>query len=342
MIFFLYLLEYKNNSNIYMPKPPLKSINQPIYQLKDLFQDNSMVRLLPKNPYNIKWMIENIFLDKYPEFKSELHKVLDICQQSIQNNSTFEIKYPYPNKLINNNNVSMVCKFLKKDTIINIPKWFEQELILDNNVIARVVQIQKEHNLNIDFLSCKAIRMKSSFLYSSLLDLGMNPNAKDPSNNMLPIEIALNRKNFKIAKTLLLYPRFNLFQKSFDSQKSIPMMAVENKSWKILELIFEKEPLLFLEKDKNGKSILSYIDNINDGHFLFNNPTTHYIKVPERMKDFFTKLFIFMENHNFQFSKGKNNDLNKIIIQHNFQSLQNSIVEEKPTLLSNSSSKFKI
>jgi hypothetical protein len=326
-----------------MPRPPLNSIHQPIYQLKDLFQDNSMARITPKNPYNIQWMIENIFLKKYPQFEAELHKISNICQQCIQNNSTFEIKQYFQNKIINNDsdNVSMVCKFLKKETVTTIPKWFQQELILDNNVIARVAQIQKEHNFNIDFLSCKAIRMKSSFLYNALLDLGMNPNEKDATTNMLPIEIALNRKNFKIAKILLLHPKFNLFQKSFYTQKSIPMMAIENQSWKILEFIFEKEPLLFLEKDKNEKTILSYIENLNGGHFLFTK-TTHSIKVPERMKDFFTKVFSFMENNNISIPKGKNNDLNKIIIQHNFQSIQNSIIQEKTNLLSPSSSKFKI
>ena len=302
-----------------MPRPSKNYIHDPIYQIKDFFRDNDMRREIPRNPYNIQWMIENIFISKYPEEKEHLMNILEICKLSIQENTTIIYQRTF------------------------IPSWFFSEILSDENVILRVKNLQKAHDLNLDFLACKAVRMKSDILYLSLLDLGMNPNAEDKKNHNIPIQIAFNRKCFKIAKALFLHPKFDRYQKTFHQQKSIPMLAIQTHAWQLLEFIFEKEPLLFLEKDKDNKTILPYIENINGGYFLFQK-TKNSIKVPEKMKTSFVKIFDFMEKNNIAIHKGKNEDLNKIIIHHNFDSLQSILDNQKNSLYEKtiSSSNFKL
>lgn len=302
-----------------MSRPPKNHIHDPIYQIKDFFKDTDMKRELPRNPYNIQWMIENILISKYPKEKEHLMNILDSCKLAIQDNTTVIYQRTF------------------------IPSWFFPEILSDENVILRVKNLQKTHELNLDFLACKAIRMKSDILYSSLLDLGMNPNAEDKKNHNIPIQIAFNRRCFKIAKTIFLHPKFDCYQKTFHQQKSIPMLAIETHAWQLLEFIFEKEPLLFLEKDKDNNTILPYIENINGGYFLFTK-STHAIKVPEKMKTIFVKIFDFMEKNNIVIPKGKNEDLNKIIIHHNFNSLQSVVDDKKNSLYekTTSSSNFKL
>lgn len=43
-----------------MARPPKNAIHEAAYQIKDFFNDESMKRQYPKNPYNVLWFMKNL------------------------------------------------------------------------------------------------------------------------------------------------------------------------------------------------------------------------------------------------------------------------------------------
>lgn len=43
-----------------MARPPKNAIHEAAYQIKDFFNDESMARQYPKNPYNVLWFMQEL------------------------------------------------------------------------------------------------------------------------------------------------------------------------------------------------------------------------------------------------------------------------------------------
>lgn len=124
-------------------------------------------------------------------------------------------------------------------------------MIEDDLVIKRVANIIELSQIDINTLglATKGVRMKSAPLIQGLIDLGLNPNTPDEIN--LPLEVALNRKNLKIANLYWNHPLMNRFALNKEGE-NFAEIAIKYKQWKFFETILQDEPQLIFGKKKMG------------------------------------------------------------------------------------------
>lgn len=205
-----------------MPRPPKSAIHEAGYQIKDFFMDDSMKRIIPKNPYNVLWFMEQC-----------------LTKEQLKEENWVNFKNFIFNCLKNNDNV---------DPRVNP---FVDKMIDDELVLKRVKNIIENSKVDINTLglATKAVRMLSSRLIEGLLDLGLDPNISDGKN--LPLEVALKRKSHKIACAYWNHDLLNRFTLNKEGD-NFAEIAIKNKQWKFFELIIQDQPEIIFGKDKNG------------------------------------------------------------------------------------------
>lgn len=205
-----------------MPRPPINAIHQAEYQIKDFFNDEAMRRLYPKNPYNVLWFIEECLTKKQQEESHWIDFKNYVLERLKNNQYVEEEKNPLKNKMI------------------------EDELVLK-----RVKNIIELSNVNINSLclATKVVRMGSDRLIKGLLELGLDPNVSDNKNS--PLEVALHRKNMKIANVYWNHPLMNRYTINKNGE-NFAEIAIQYKQWKFLEIIIRDEPELVFGRNKNG------------------------------------------------------------------------------------------
>lgn len=208
-----------------MARPPKNGIHLAQYQIKDFFSDESMKRIYPKNPYNIIWFMDEL-----------------LSKEDLKSKKWKDFKEYLLNCISNNKQVN------------NDLNPFKEELIRDDLVLKRVKNIIEISNIDINSigLATKAVRMMSVDLINGLLELNLNPNIPDMQNQNLPIEVALNRKNLKIANTYWNHPLINRFALN-KNDENYAEMAIKYKNWKFFETVIADEPELIFGKKENGK-----------------------------------------------------------------------------------------
>ena len=217
-----------------MARPPLNAIHMAEYQIKDFFIDESMKRQYPKNPYNVLWFI-NELLNKEEQQQPYWVKFKSFVLTSLANNKTI------PHNM----------------------NPLKEKMIEDNLVIKRVKVIKEENNVDINSLNLatKAVRMMSVDLIIGLLELGLDPNIPDDKN--LPLEVALNRKNLKIAHAYWNNNKINSLELNKYGE-NFAEIEIKYKQWVFFETILKEEPELIFGKNKNNELLIEKILKLFD------------------------------------------------------------------------------
>lgn len=219
-----------------MARPPKNAIHEASYQIKDFFIDESMRRLYPKNPYNVLWFMDELL-------------------------SKEEIKTPHWNNFKNH-----VLECLKNNTIVDYKiNPLKEKMIEDELVLKRVQNIIEMSSIDINTLglATKGVRMKSAPLIEGLLKMGLDPNISDEIN--LPLEVALNRKNMKIANLYWNSPKINRFALNKEGE-SYAEIAIKYKQWKFFEIILKDEPQMIFGMNEKNKLNVEKIITLFDGN----------------------------------------------------------------------------
>lgn len=265
-----------------MPRPHRNAIHEAEYQIKDFFNDESMKRLYPKNPYNVLWFMEECLKNeqlKEPGWIGFKQHVLECLK--------------------NNNNVDYRYNPLKD-------KMIEDELVLKR--IKNIIELNPI-DINSVNLATKAVRMMSERLIEGLLEMGLDPNIPDALN--LPLEVALNRKNIKIANLYWNHPLMNRFALNKHGE-NFAEISIKYKQWKFFETILKDEPELIFGKNKEGnlnvENILSlfnaqkYIPNEEDLKIKqqkeARNEKYNVLVVPQRIREIIKELMNFCDENN--------------------------------------------
>lgn len=298
------------------------NIHNPKNQIGDFFRDDQMRRLFPRNPYNIHWMIETYLLEKYQKIDKKNNNTYytDILKK-MQHNSLYFIhqEQNYELRWVNNPALPQA---------IEIPILILQDLLNDDYVFARVKGLHEKHNISLDFLSSRAVRTKSIFLLNSLLDLGMNPNVYALKN--FPMQVALNRKIFKMFHILWNHPKINRHQKIIETNENMAFIAAKEQSWKALDLIFQDEPKLFLEKNHQKETVLDVIAKFNNGQKLFKTKNEHLKEaVPNKMRKLLLDIATFLDQNDIISSNKTNEEMNEIIITAKMNVLEKKLPHQK-------------
>lgn len=263
-----------------MPRPPRNAIHEAEYQIKDFFNDESMKRIYPKNPYNVLWFMEECLT----------------TEQSKQANWVF-FKEHVLECLKNNKTVDYRDNPLRN-------KMIEDELVLKR--IRNIIELTGI-DINTLNLATKGVRMMSERLIEGLLEMGLDPNISDGIN--LPLEVALNRKNFKIANLYWNHPKMNRFVLNKEGE-NFAEIAINYKQWKFFEVILKDEPEIIFGKNKDGNLNLENIISLfNEQKY---NPTDedlrikklkeqkkesyHIALVPQRIREIIKELITFCES----------------------------------------------
>lgn len=243
-------------------------IHDPYWQMRDFFMDLSMRRLIPKNPYNVLWLLET------QDFSKEIEKFLPnlkkVCLDCIENN-----------------------QYIDSD---QLPYEIKNKLIDDCLVIERVKQLKQQHNVNIDHIAAKVARLKSVYLVKELLSMGMNPNFVDKEGKFA-LQVTLSRKTDKLNQIFWNAKGIDRYIKNKDGE-NLAFLALYYRSWKFLERILKEEPQLFLEKDNLGNTFFDKVSQLNNEKYLFDN--LQAIKrdiVPDKMKKILGDIFVYMMNN---------------------------------------------
>lgn len=272
----------KNIMEIVMARPPKNAIHEASYQIKDFFNDESMRRIYPKNPYNVLWFMEQL-----------------VTPEELKNEQWTQFK-----------NHVLFC--LKNDTFVSHNLNPLRDKMLDDSlVLERIKNIIDTTSIDINTLglATKGVRMKSAPLIKGLLDMGLNPNITDGIN--LPLEVALNRKSFKIAMLYWNDTHINRFALNKSGQ-NYAEIAIKNKQWKFFEIILEDEPQMIYGIDKNNqlnvekllslfnksKYELSKEDIVTKELALLNNKPFIPNLVPERIQHIVIDLIQFCDEKN--------------------------------------------
>lgn len=265
-----------------MARPPKNAIHEASYQIKDFFNDESMRRLYPKNPYNVLWFMEELL-------------------------SKEEIKTPQWNNFKNH-----VLECLKNNTIVDFKvNPLKEKMIEDELVLKRIKNIIEMNSIDINTLNLatKGVRMKSAPLIDGLLKMGLDPNIPDEIN--LPLEVALNRKNMKIATLYWNSPKINRFTLNKVGE-SYAEIAIKYKQWKFFEIILKDEPqMIFGRNEKQQLSIEKIIRLFDNNKYELseddierklkaNADNRKYIVtlVPERIRKIVIELINFCDKKN--------------------------------------------
>lgn len=265
-----------------MARPPKNAIHEAEYQIKDFFNDESMKRLYPKNPYNVLWFMEEC-----------------LTTEQLKEPGWIQFKDYILNCLKENNNIDYR----------NNP--FKEKMIEDELVLKRIRNIIELTSLDINTinLATKAVRMMSERLIEGLLEIGLDPNIPDDKN--LPLEVALNRKNIKIANLYWNHPLMNRFATNKHGE-NFAEISIKYKQWKFFETILKDEPELVFGKNKEGnlnvENILSlfntqkYIPNEEDLKIKQQkeqrNQKHNILVVPQRVREIIKELMNFCDENN--------------------------------------------
>lgn len=243
-----------------MARPAKKLIHTPEQQIKDFFIDESMARVYPKNGYNVLWFMEEL-----------------LSKEDLKKDFWVNFKKNILDLLSRDENVSHFTNPLK------------EEMIKDELVIKRVKYLINTFNVDINKLglATKAVRMMSVDLINGLLELGLDPNVPDDKN--LPLEVALNRKNMKIAEAYWNHPKINRYALNKDGE-NFAEIAIKYKQWKFFEIILKDEPNLIFGTKPNGElNVEKIIDLFNKQKF---DPTENDLEVQKRLLDRGKKYYI--------------------------------------------------
>ncbi len=305
-----------------MPQKSENSIHNPKNQVGDFFRDDQMRRLFPRNPYNIHWMIETYLLEKYQKIDKKNNNTYytDILKK-MQHNSLYFIhqEQNYELRWVNNPALPQA---------IEIPILILQDLLNDDYVFARVKGLHEKHNISLDFLSSRTVRTKSIFLLNSLLNLGMDPNVYSLKN--FPMQVALNRKIFKIFHILWNHPKINRYQKIIETNENMAFIAAKEQSWKALSLIFQDAPELFLEKNHQEETVLDVIAKFNKGKKLFKVKNEQLKEaVPNKMRNLLLDIATFLDENDIISSNKTNEEMHEIIITAKMNVLEKKLSNQK-------------
>lgn len=256
-----------------MPRMPKSAIHTAGYQIKDFFMDDSMRRITPKNPYNVLWFMEHC-----------------LTHEQLKEKEWIGFK-------------NFVLKCLKNnENVVPGVNPFCDKMIDDELILQRVKNIIDTSDVDINSLglATKAVRMLSSRLIEGLLDLGLDPNVSDGKN--LPLEVALNRRSYKIACAYWNSSLLNRFALNKDGH-NFAEIAIKNKQWKFFELILQDQPELVFGKDKQGnlnvENIITlfnsqkYVPNEYDLRHKKDNENYQIVLVPQYIREILKDLITF-------------------------------------------------
>lgn len=265
-----------------MARPPKGAIHEASYQIKDFFNDESMKRQYPKNPYNVLWFMEEVL-------------------------SIEDLKTPY---WINFKDYVFTC-LKDNNTVAPNLNPLKDKMIEDSLVIKRVENIIQISSIDINTLglATKGVRMKSAPLIEGLINLGLNPNIPDEIN--LPLEVALNRKNLKIANLYWNHPLMNREALNKEGE-NFAEISIKYKQWKFFETILQDEPQLIFGKKENGQlNVENIIALFNEQKYIPNkrdleikeereakNRKYNIVLVPDRVREILKELMSFCNTHN--------------------------------------------
>lgn len=261
-----------------MPRPHKNAIHEAEYQIKDFFIDESMKGVIPKNPYNVLWFMEEC-----------------LTKEQLKEENWISFK-------------NFVFECLKRNENINYRvNPFSHKMIEDELVLKRVRNIIDTTHIDINTLglATKAVRMLSDRLIEGLLDLGLDPNISDGKN--LPLEVALNRRSYKIASLYWNSSLLNRFALNKDGY-NFAEIAIKNKQWKFFELILEDQPELIFGKNKEGnlnvENIITlfnsqkYVPTQSDLQYKKDHPSYQIVLVPQYIQEILKDLITFCSNQN--------------------------------------------
>lgn len=249
-----------------MARPPKNAIHEASYQIKDFFNDESMKRIYPKNPYNVLWFMEEV-----------------LNKEDMENTMWIDFK-----------NYTLEC--LRKNSYVDFMKNpLKDRMIEDELVLKRIKNIIETSVVDINSLglATKAVRMGSAPLIVGLLNMGLDPNKQDDIN--LPLEVALNRKNNKIAMVYWDHKKMDRFKLN-KSGESYAEIAIKNKQWKFFEIILQDEPQMIYGTNEKNKLNVERLLTLFDGKQYKSHEWDKI--VPERIKKIIVELIEFCDQKN--------------------------------------------
>ena len=249
-----------------MARPPKNAIHEASYQIKDFFNDESMKRIYPKNPYNVLWFMEEV-----------------LNKENMENTMWIDFK-----------NYTLEC--LRKNSYVDFMKNpLKDRMIEDELVLKRIKNIIETSVVDINSLglATKAVRMGSAPLIVGLLNMGLDPNKQDDIN--LPLEVALNRKNNKIAMVYWDHKKMDRFKLN-KSGESYAEIAIKNKQWKFFEIILQDEPQMIYGTNEKNKLNVERLLTLFDGKQYKSHEWDKI--VPERIKKIIVELIEFCDQKN--------------------------------------------
>lgn len=275
-----------------MARPPKLAIHDPLYQVKDFFIDKSMRRIIPKNPYNVLWIIEHAFNndDKYKIVKKA-------AIEAIKNNEPVDHKI-YPIQL--------------KEALID-DKW----------VIKRVKELHRDYSVDISQVALKAIRIGSNEIIKELLDLGLDPNYVD-SAHRTTLSTCINRKKGTILNTYFNHPKTNRYMLN-DQGENVAFSCVRYNNWKFLSHIIDVEPNLLLTLSNKNQTIFDLLGEDYSGKEIFST-------IPVSLKEQLEKIIDYMYEKKFNLTiPNKGAEVIEFIVSKNYLRLQNDLPEKETT-----------
>lgn len=249
-----------------MARPPKNAIHEASYQIKDFFNDESMKRIYPKNPYNVLWFMEEV-----------------LTKEDMENTMWIDFK-----------NYTLDC--LRKNSYVDFMKNpLKDRMIEDELVLKRIKNIIETSVVDINSLglATKAVRMGSAPLIVGLLNMELDPNKPDDIN--LPLEVALNRKNNKIAMVYWDHKKMDRFKLN-KSGESYAEIAIKNKQWKFFEIILQDEPQMIYGTNEKNKLNVERLLTLFDGKQYKSHEWDKI--VPERIKKIIVELIEFCDQKN--------------------------------------------
>ena len=229
--------------------------------------------------------------------------------------------------IINSNNLYSISESLSKSK--QKDKYKNMELLHNKNSKNQKSSQKEEESLSINRLINSETNIEDSPLFlaiytknknkiKELLDNGENPNVKI-IDGITPLHLAINKKDEMIIEYLLKHKANPNSKTIVDGQTPVHLAAINCSNEKILKLLI-KYGGLFDIKDKNNKTALDYIKEIND------------IKVYKNVKK------LINSNKNMKKKESRNEKCNPFkVINQNLD--KNDIITDNNTIYNNSSYK---
>jgi hypothetical protein len=273
-----------------MARPPKLAIHDPLYQLKDFFIDESMKRIIPHNPYNVLWIIENAFDN-------------DIKYKNLQKEALIAIK----------NDGYLEGR--------NYPVEIKNALIEDKWVIKRMQELHRDYAIDVSSVALKSIRIGSAALVEELLKLGLDPNYKDKEGRTT-LSTCINRKRSSLLNIYFEHPKTNRYMLN-DQGENVAFTCVRYGNWKFLEKIIDTEPKLLFTLSEKNHSIFDLLGQDTGGKEIFSI-------IPLSLKEKFEKILDVMHESKFYFSTPqRGQEIIEFIVNKNHSRLLSSLEEKE-------------